>query len=159
MGWALANAEMATGFVSAASGQMPQTLTPWPLPRPGAHKVSPAALHPHTTGQLLTPLEHQQEQRGSPAAEHAACQSLEETHREKVGLGPGDQRTLNILPLVPIPPLEDLPQFLGFVSEKQEFEEPVAAPKDSCPLEVASLPLGSLPTSPHFCLGPQHHLK
>lgn len=97
MGWALANAEMATGLAPAASGQMPQTLTLWPLPCPGAHKASPAALHPHTTGQLLTPLEHQQEQRGSPAAEHAARRSLEETHRERVGLGPGDQGALNIL--------------------------------------------------------------
>lgn len=158
MGWAPANAEMATGLASAASGQMPQTLTLWPLPCPGAHKASPAALHPHTTGQLLTPLERQQEQRGSPAAQHAACRSLEETHRERVGLGPRHQGALSILPLVPIPPLEDLPQLLGFASEKQEFEEPVAAPKDSCPLEVA-LPPGSLPASPRFCLGPQHHHK
>lgn len=76
-----------------------------------------------------------------------------------MSLGSRDHGTLDCPTLVRIPPLEDLPlSFLDlFMKKKQQqvFEEPVAAPTGSCPLEVADLhPQGPSPLLP--CLLPGH---
>lgn len=77
-----------------------------------------------------------------------------------MSLGSRDRGTLDRPTLVRIPPLEDLP--LGFLDlfmkkqqqQQQVFEEPVAAPKRSCPLEVADLhPQGPSPLLPRLLPG------
>lgn len=81
-----------------------------------------------------------------------------------MSLASRDQRALNCPTLVRIPPFEDLPlsslDWFFFLGGGEVFEEPVAAPKGSCPLEVANLhSRGPSPISPAFFLGTQHSHK